>query len=245
MKVVQTLILADMGNKIAGSDWTGIHRDYTTAIQQIEHPPGAGKFILRGRVGKENRNGVVPIKTSFVQNILALRSGWQTEAPAGLVGHYGRVMDEGGDVGHKFIDYPSMKEVTVGVDSDPGDFDLYKELPGGQKAVIEWETGNVSSSHRSVNKLCMLLMERVIHFGILIVPSRDLYWHLTDRIGNFSELAPYLDFWAKAVSSSGEGVLALTVVEHDEITDKEVVSYLPRGTDGNSFRAKGGSRKGK
>lgn len=64
--------------------------------------------------------------------------------------------------------------------------------PNGAKVAIEWETGNISSSHRSMNKLGIALMGGVIQIGVLIVPSRDLYDHLTDRIGNIGELSGYL-----------------------------------------------------
>lgn len=58
--------------------------------------------------------------------------------------------------------------------------------------ALEWETGNVSSSHRSLNKMSLGLLKGVLAAGILVVPSRELYKYLTDRIGNFEELAPYL-----------------------------------------------------
>jgi hypothetical protein len=54
---------------------------------------------------------------------------------------------------------------------------------------LEWETGNISSSHRALNKMCIGLMKGVLACGILVVPSRPLYRFLTDRIGNFDELA--------------------------------------------------------
>jgi hypothetical protein len=67
--------------------------------------------------------------------------------------------------------------------------------PNGTKVAIEWETGNISSSHRSMNKLAIALGSGVVQVGVLIVPSRQLYDHLTDRIGNIGELSGYLSMW--------------------------------------------------
>lgn len=36
----------------------------------------------------------------------------------------------------------------------------------GLRCVIEWETGNVSSSHRSMNKLCVRLNAGIIESGM-------------------------------------------------------------------------------
>ncbi len=65
----------------------------------------------------------------------------------------------------------------------------------GMQIAIEWETGNISSSHRSMNKLALALGAGIIQVGVLIVPSRSLYEHLTDRIGNIGELSGYLSMW--------------------------------------------------
>lgn len=88
--------------------------------------------------------------------------------------------------------YPSLKSYREPITSDFGGFDFMTTGPNGAKVAIEWETGNISSSHRSMNKLGIALMGGVIQIGVLIVPSRDLYDHLTDRIGNIGELSGYL-----------------------------------------------------
>jgi len=58
--------------------------------------------------------------------------------------------------------------------------------------ALEWETGNISSSHRSVNKLVLGLIRKVFLGAALVIPSRKLYPYLTDRIGNYEELEPYI-----------------------------------------------------
>lgn len=100
--------------------------------------------------------------------------------------------------------------------------------------AIEWETGNISSSHRSVNKLAIALSAGTIQAGVLIVPSRACYEHLTDRIGNISELSGYLELWEAAKAGVKRGLLAISVVEQDELTTDERVPYLPVGDDGRA-----------
>jgi hypothetical protein len=112
-----------------------------------------------------------------------------------------------------------------------GDFDAVLIGPEGP-IVAEWETGNISSSHRSMNKLTMLVSDGVIAAGTLVVPSRKLYVYLTDRIGNYKELEPYLKLW-KSVPCK-RGVLEIVVIEQD--AESFDVPKIPKATAG---RAKG------
>ena len=91
-----------------------------------------------------------------------------------------------------------------------------------------------------MNKLAIALSHGIVDIGILIVPSRGLYEHLTDRIGNIGELSGYLSMWEGMKSNVAHGLLVITVVEHDELTDDPSLSYLPMGNDG---RAKQGRSK--
>jgi len=79
--------------------------------------------------------------------------------------------------------------------------------------ALEWETGNISSSHRALNKMSLGLMKGVLVCGILVVPSRSLYRYLTDRIGSMEELEPYLDLWRSVRCK--QGVLEIVAIEHD------------------------------
>jgi hypothetical protein len=112
-----------------------------------------------------------------------------------------------------------------------GDFDVVLPSPEGP-IVVEWETGNISSSHRAMNKLTMLVADGIIAAGTLVVPSRKLYIYLTDRIGNYKELEPYLKLW-KSVPCK-KGVLEIVVIEHDGVSYE--VPRIPKITAG---RAKG------
>lgn len=96
---------------------------------------------------------------------------------------------------------------------------------------FEWETGNISSSHRSLNKLCLGLLRKELVGGFLVVPSRQLYKYLTDRVGNVRELEPYFEFWAATCCK--EGVLEIVVIEHD--AESLTVPRISKGTDGRSL----------
>ncbi|GGZ45217.1 hypothetical protein GCM10011273_34890 [Asticcacaulis endophyticus] len=91
-----------------------------------------------------------------------------------------------------------------------------------------------------MNKLSISIKAGLVDAGVLIVPSRAFYEHLTDRVGNIGELSGYLEMWAGLGASIPRGMLAISVVEHDSLTDDLTVPYLPRGDDG---RAKEGRAK--
>ncbi|MDJ0615834.1 MAG: restriction endonuclease [Calothrix sp. MO_192.B10] len=112
----------------------------------------------------------------------------------------------------------------------PGRVDATKRL-NGHLFALEWETGNISSSHRAVNKLVLGLLRGVFLGAALVLPSRRLYTYLTDRIGNYEELEPYFDVW-RAVRIN-EGFLAIFVVEHDAVDSS--VSTITKSTDGRAL----------
>lgn len=113
----------------------------------------------------------------------------------------------------------------------PGRVDATKILDNHLFA-FEWETGNISSSHRAVNKLVLGILRGIFLGTALVLPSRKLYPYLTDRIGNYEELEPYFDVW-RAVNIQ-EGFLAIFVIEHD--AEDIRVPTIPKGTDGRALR---------
>jgi len=117
----------------------------------------------------------------------------------------------------------------------PGKIDALKALPDGRQFAAEWETGNISSSHRALNKICMGLIDGHLAGGVLILPDRELYSFLTQRIGNFKELAPYFSVYRHL--KSVDGVLAVIAVSHDRTS--EDVSIIPKGMDGHSLKRRG------
>lgn len=114
----------------------------------------------------------------------------------------------------------------------PGPIDAVKRLTDGRWFAVEWETGNISSSHRAMNKMAIGLLEGILAAGILVLPSRNMYRYLTDRVGNYQEMEPYFPLWRKLEIQ--EGVLAVIEIEHDGISVD--VSRIVKGTDGRALR---------
>lgn len=115
-----------------------------------------------------------------------------------------------------------------------GLFDAYLDYRNGTLPfVVEWETGNISSSHRAVNRIALGMEEGRISGGVLVLPTRDLYRHLTDRIGNFPELEPYMPLYRRWNGEPGYHYLAIATVEHDRLDPN--VPFIPRGTDGRAL----------
>lgn len=121
--------------------------------------------------------------------------------------------------------------LDIAILKKPGKLDAVLYTDYGPVA-LEWETGNISSSHRALNKMALGLHKGVLAAGILVVPSRALYKFLTDRIGNMDELDPYLDLW-RAVPCEN-GVLEIVAIEQDAESTK--VPRIPKGTDGRALR---------
>lgn len=116
----------------------------------------------------------------------------------------------------------------------PGRVDAMKDVSDGGGFVLEWETGNISSSHRALNKIAVGMLDGCLIGGCLIVPSRDLYKYLTDRVGNYQELEPYFPLWRSLSAHISNGVLMVVEVEHDCISDE--AAFIPKGTDGRALR---------
>ncbi len=114
----------------------------------------------------------------------------------------------------------------------PGKVDALKPLSDGRQFAAEWETGNISSSHRALNKMCMGILEGHLAGGVLILPDRDLYRYLTQRIGNYKELAPYFPVYRQLKAIKGS--LAVFAVSYDQTSNK--IALIPKGMDGHSFR---------
>jgi Restriction endonuclease BamHI len=115
-------------------------------------------------------------------------------------------------------------------------FDAHYTFPAQSNTapfVVEWETGNISSSHRSINRMVKGMLESEVSGGVLIVPSRAMYRYLTDRVGNAKELEPYHALWRSWSHHRGVGYLAIITVEHDyESLD---VPRITKGTDGRAL----------
>jgi Restriction endonuclease BamHI len=233
MKWLRTIVLFNCGNVLASTDWKAIHESYVRSIQSIDFPEGSQTLTLRRKARRPDnqweRNGVGYLKRRFLEHMVQTE-GWRSEVGYNL-----------GKPGPPELQlYPSLESYQEPITSEFGDFDFVTTTPSGVHVVIEWETGNISSSHRSMNKLAIALSTGQIQAGVLILPSRNLYEHLTDRIGNIAELSGYLAMWKDLGVRVERGLLAISVVEHDNLTDDPNHLYLPSGSDG---RAKEGKAK--
>ena len=71
---------------------------------------------------------------------------------------------------------------------------MYKEFTAGHtvfRAGLEFETGNISSAHRSMNKLCVGIKKGELDLAMLMMPIKKMSFYLTDRVSNYEELEPY------------------------------------------------------
>lgn len=137
-----------------------------------------------------------------------------------------------------FIDHLSAqnwlpeRRMRIASNFQPGKIDAVYPLTDGRFFAVEWETGNISSSHRALNKIAVGLVDGCLAGGALILPSRKMYYYLTDRIGNYSEIEPYFPMW-EALRLT-EGVMSIYVVEHDLLSLN--APPIPKGTDGRALR---------
>ena len=228
MRWLRTLVLVNKGEVMSSDDWRTLHESYSRAIASIDYPEGSGTLTLREKIrlpdGQWLRNGVGYLRTRFLK-AMTESEGWRSE---------GNVDLSRNRVQPPIRLYPSLAEYSEPITSDFGGFDFMTTTANGVRIAIEWETGNISSSHRSMNKLAIALANGIIEAGVLIVPSRALYDHLTDRIGNIGELSGYLAMWEAMHPSVERGLLAISVVEHDALTNDPAHPHLTAGMDGRS-----------
>ncbi|MDN3580943.1 hypothetical protein [Mucilaginibacter flavus] len=120
-------------------------------------------------------------------------------------------------------------KMALALGMNPGPIDAVKITNYGPFAV-EWETGNISSSHRALNKIALGIIQKQIIGGILILPTRKFGKYLTDRVGNYQEIAPYFPMYTQL--SIAEGVIGVIGIEYDDID--ALAPLIPKGKDGNA-----------
>ncbi len=200
MKIVHVETLISSGEFPISPEWKRRRRMIHKAIKAVDWPPGSGRFIIHPESGKKRGAGNGVRPIKHRCIEMLTANGWRVEQP---------VDDDAG-----------CKLGTVDA--------ILKVKPG--RIAFEWETGNISSSHRALNKMALGLMRGVLVGAILVVPSRNLYRFLTDRVGNFDELVPYLDLWKSIPCTNG--VLEIVVIEQD--AESTNVPRIPKGTDGRA-----------
>lgn len=134
MKIVEALDIVRAGRFPKTKTWRRAMAEVEVAIEKADWPFGSGSFSLNpepiiNRKGGSDRhpNGVMPIKVPMIKHLESC--GWETETlPELPVGFEGRDVLTTGDLDALLFD-------------------------GGNYVGFEWETGNVSSTHRAINKL--------------------------------------------------------------------------------------------
>jgi len=200
MKIVHIETLLSSGWYSRSTHWRKTRQAIHDAVRRCAWPPGSKKFTIYPESGKKRGKGNGVIPIRTEFVKHLQKLGWTIEGPA----------------------KNQMGEYL-------GEFDAVLRGPSGP-VVVEWETGNISSSHRSMNKLTMLSSNEIIAAGVLVIPSRKLYVYLTDRIGNYQELQPYLNLWKSVPCKSG--VLEIVVIEQD--AESRRVRRIPKSTAGRS-----------
>jgi hypothetical protein len=201
MKIVRIEMLIDAGGFSASPEWTTVKDHITNSVRAVDWPRGSGSFTLYDEPGKKRKQG------SGVKPIKEIfienlkRYGWSVETT-----------------------------VRIAAFKRPGPIDATYPLKGKLFAV-EWETGNISSSHRAMNKMALGLLQGVLIGGILILPTREMYRYLTDRVGNLQELEPYFPLW-KSLKCE-EGLLGVIAIEHDAVS--KTVPRIAKGTEGRAI----------
>lgn len=240
MKLIETYVLADRGRTSKQEGWISAYRAIASAITRMTWPPDGSKFRIPRRIKKPDlRNGVVPIKKLFRE--LMSRGAWTVEAPLKLDDYFSTLRKSG--LRDQLFRYPSLQPVTDALHEGLGNFDFWFRSTDGFRTAVEWETGNISSSHRSLNKMSMALNGGLLDAAVLVVPSNAMYPHLTDRIGNIRELQPYFYGWSMSCSNLERGLMAIMVVEQDELFDStDPLDFIPRARTGRSKKRRKRSR---
>ena len=202
MKIVHIETLIDAGSFSDSPAWYRIREQIMGAIKSVEWPPGSGSFTLYDQPGKKRGEGSGVKPIKDACMEKLRKNGWSLETP---------------------VDIATVKK--------PGKMDA--TYPVGEKLFcVEWETGNISSSHRAINKMALGLLQRTLIGGVLIVPTRVMYKYLTDRVGNYPELEPYFPLWRSVPVE--EGLLAVMAIEHDAVSKD--VPRIEKGTDGRALQ---------
>lgn len=174
------------GNFPASKEWARVQSDIVQAIKTVQWPPGSGKFVLYDEPGKKRGQGSGVKPIKDAFWEALKRAGWSLET-----------------------------KLPIAARKKPGPVDATLQV-GEKFFAVEWETGNISSSHRALDKMALGIITDVLIGGVLVLPTRRMYHYLTDRVGNYEEIEPYFPLWRSLQCE--EGLLAIAVVEHDAVS---------------------------
>ncbi|MGC9969801.1 MAG: hypothetical protein ABSE56_04345 [Bryobacteraceae bacterium] len=200
MRIVRVETLLSRGPYPKSRHWKRTRKTIHEAASRCCWPPGSGSFTIYSESGK-NRGERNGVLPIKREFVEHLRDkGWAIEGKAKSA--MGRCVRH---------------------------FDAVIAGPDGP-IVVEWKTGNISSSHLSMNKMSLLLSSGLIAAGTMVVPSRELYKHLADRAGSIPELEPYFPIWNSIPCENG--LLEILVIEHDRTSYD--VPKIPRLISGRA-----------
>jgi hypothetical protein len=201
MRILEPVRIIDTGGLADSPVWREIEKHIRESIMAVQWPHGAGSFTINDQPGKKRGQGN-GVKPIKTACMLSLEHlGWSLE-----------------------------QKLDIATLNRPGKLDAVLTRKG-KTYCIEWETGNISSSHRALNKMAVGIITGKLAAGVLILPTRSMYRYLTDRVGNFEELQPYFMMWnALRVK---EGLLIVQPIEHDAVSRD--VPRIPKGTDGRAL----------
>jgi|GEM_PF-161032 len=237
MKVTHIETLISEGTYPASDEWVAQRSRIKRAIEGTVWPLDSDKFTIHAQSGKKSGegNGVKPIKAMTLD---ALTNGnMESHSKLRKAGKLPTFPSWVMEVPFPPIPTPAKPRKKSDPKATrvprPGKSDLIY-LNGEGLICFEWETGNVSSSHRSLNKLAQGLMLGHIQAGVLVVPTKKMAQYLTDRVGNLEELEWYFPLW-KSVRCAN-GVLEVFAIEQDADDSKSTVKVarIGKGTDGRA-----------
>ena len=202
MKIIETHDLVSRGKVPDSLEWKTACDHVRQAVLATDWPHGSGQFTIFPESGKKRGEGN-GVGLIKVPCIRTLRAlGWQTE-------HLPRI--ESGTLTTRGLD--ALLTTKVGY------------------IGFKWETGDIPSTHRAIDKLLLTLKLGGVAGGFLVLPSNKLKVYLTVRIGNIGELRPYFGLWQN--TRIRKGALQIIVVEHDATSLQ--VPRIPKRTDGRAL----------
>jgi hypothetical protein len=201
VKISHIETLINRGYFPDSEEWQQIRQQAINAVISVDWPPGSGLFTIYPESGKKRNEGNGVSPIKNNAISSLLQVGWQKE--------YSCSMGDSKKLGKIDVAYISKHGIIA----------------------FEWETGNISSSHRSLNKMALGLLTKGLIAGILVLPSRRLYRYLTDRIGNYEEIELYFPLWRSLPCN--EGILEIFVIEQD--AESVNVPRIPKRTDGRAL----------
>lgn len=219
LEIIETKNLIAKKPFSTSTSWQKAKKEMQASINEVNWPKKSNGFTINP-IKKEN--GVSPLTEQFEENINK-KSNWKSTGQK----HFKTIIDE------YDINIDGLTNIVNDFDEaikSPW-FDAIK--PVGDKLIAaEWETGNISSSHRSVNRLLLGLISGVVKGAVLAVPTRKLYQYMTDRIGNYQELKPYFPVWKNNKTSITTGAFTIYGMQHRE-TDSNV-PIISKNNDGQA-----------